>query len=293
MSDATRIRDIVRLIVEEEARAQDKAPKAPVPRSAADAGLAKRVARWLGAGMPLPPAMGDWRPATSREGYLASTPARLGVGRAGARLRTDTALDFLADHAAARDAVASDIAASVVGPLGFLSLRSAAADKREFLVRPDLGRRLSNEDAAAVGREAQRSPRVQIVALDGLSAAAINVNLPLVYPGLVAELARRGIRTGTPVAVTNGRVAAGDHVARQTGAELLVSLVGERPGLKTAESMGVYITYMKVKRFNEAMRYVVSNIHSGGLQPADAVVQIAELCEKSLAERKTGVDFSQ
>ena len=293
MSDDSRIRDIVRLIVEEEARARDTGPKAPAPRSAADAGLAKRVGRWLGASMPLPPALGDWRAQTTREGYLAATPARLGVGRAGGRLRTDTALHFLADHAAARDAVASDIAASVIGPLGFLSLRSAAADKREFLVRPDLGRRLSTNDAAAVGREAQRSPKVQIVAVDGLSATAINVNLPLVYPGLVAELTRRGIRTGTPVAVTNGRVAAGDHVARQTGAELLVTLVGERPGLKTAESMGVYITYMKVKNFNEAMRYVVSNIHAEGLKPEEAVPQIAEICEKSLAEKRTGVDFSQ
>ena len=293
MSDKTRIRDIVRLIVEEEAKARDNTPKAPTPRSAADAGLAKRVARWLGANMPLPPALGDWRPSTSREGYLAASPARLGVGRTGARLRTDTALTFLADHAAARDAVASDIADTVIKPLGFVSLHSAAADKREFLVRPDLGRRLSNDSAAAVGREAQRAPRVQIVAVEGLSATAINVNLPLVYPGLVAELARRGFRTGTPVAVTNGRVAAGDHVARQTGAELLVTLVGERPGLKTAESMGAYITYMKAKNFNEAMRYVVSNIHSDGLKPDEAVFQIADLCERSLAERKTGVDFSQ
>ncbi|MFH1530839.1 MAG: ethanolamine ammonia-lyase subunit EutC [Pseudomonadota bacterium] len=293
MSDETRIRDIVRLIVEEEAKARDTGPKAPIPRSAVDAGLAKRVARWLGASLPLPPALGDWRPQTTREGYLAASPARLGVGRAGVRLRTDTALRFLADHAAARDAVASDIEASVIGSLGFVSLRSAAADKREFLVRPDLGRRLSNDSAAAVSKEAQRSPRVQIVAVDGLSATAINVNLPLVYPGLVAELGRRGIRTGTPVAVTNGRVAAGDHVARQTGAALLVTLVGERPGLKTAESMGVYITYMKVKRFNEAMRYVISNVHSAGLRPEEAVLQIADLCEKSLAEKKTGVDFSQ
>ena len=293
MSDETRIRDIVRLIVEEEAKARDAGPAAPAPRSAADAGLAKRVAGWLGAAMPLPPAMGDWKATTNREGYLAASPARLGVGRAGARLRTDTALQFLADHAAARDAVASDIAAAVLEPMGFLSLRSATADKREFLVRPDLGRRLSTESAAAAGRETQRSPRVQIVAVDGLSATAINVNLPLVYPTLVAELGRRGIRTGTPVAVTNGRVAAEDHVARQTGAELLVTLVGERPGLKTAESMGAYITYMKVKRFNEAMRFVVSNIHAAGLLPDAAALQIAELCEKGLSERKTGVDFSQ
>jgi len=293
MSDDTRIRDIVRLIVEEEAKALDTGPKAPEPRTPADAGLAKRVAGWLGADMPLPPAVGDWRADTSREGYLAASPARLGVGRAGSRLRTDTALTFLADHAAARDAVVSEIEESVMDGLGFIHLHSAAADKREFLVRPDLGRRLSVDAAAVVGREAQRSPRVQIVAVDGLSATAINVNLPRVYPGLAAELARRGIRVGTPFAVTNGRVAAGDDVARRTGAELLVTLVGERPGLKTAESMGAYITYMRVKSFNEAMRYVVSNIHDGGLRPDEAMIQIAELTEKSLAERKTGVDFNQ
>jgi len=293
VSDETRIRDIVRLIVEEEAMTRDAGPSAPAPRAPADAGLAKRVARWLGADMPMPPALGDWRPRTNREGYLAASPARLGVGRTGPRLRTDTALEFLSDHAAARDAVASEISPSMLDAHGFIHLRSAAADKREFLVRPDLGRRLSNDSAAAAEREAQRSPRVQIVAVDGLSATAINVNLPLLYPGLVAELARRGIRTGTPVAVTNGRVAAGDDVARRAGAELLVTLVGERPGLKTAESMGAYITYMLVKRFNEAMRYVVSNIHAGGLGPEEAGIQIADLCEKSLAEKKTGVDFSR
>jgi ethanolamine ammonia-lyase small subunit len=278
--------------VEEAAAAVAGAPRAPEPRTPADAGLAKRVARWLGAAMPLPPAAGSWTADTSRDCYLAATPARLGVGRAGVRLRTDTALGFQADHAAARDAVASELAFSVLTELGFVPVRSAASDKHQFLVRPDLGRRLSPEGAATVTREGQRAPRVQVVAVDGLSAAAINANLPRVWPVFLRELGRIGVRPGTPFAVSLGRVAAGDDVARRTNAELLVTFVGERPGLKTAESMGAYITYMRVPRFNEAMRVVVSNIHAGGLPPEEAAVQLAGICARALAEKRTGVDFS-
>ncbi|NOZ00598.1 MAG: ethanolamine ammonia-lyase subunit EutC, partial [Deltaproteobacteria bacterium] len=233
---------------------------------------------------------GTWRPAGSRAFYIGRTPARLGVGRAGVRYRTDTVLAFLADHAAARDAVLSGVDDEVVRSLGLVSLSSAAKNKQEFLLRPDLGRSLSDESRAVVQREGLKSPQVQIVAADGLSAAALSVNLPIVIPALTAELARAGVRMGTPFVISNARVACGDEVARLTGADVLCLLVGERPGLKSAESMGAYVTYMKVTNFNESMRSVISNIHKGGLAPEKGARETASLCLKALKDKRTGIE---
>lgn len=257
--------------------------------SAAQVELAKKVAAWLGTELPPPPWFGDWRPSGDRAYYLGRTPARLGVGRAGTRYRTDTVLSFLADHAAARDAVWSDLSADMLKQHKVIGLTSAAKDKREFLARPDLGRRLSAESLATVQREGERGSQVQIVIADGLSAAACNTNVPLVLPVLEAELKRAGLRIGRHFAISNGRVACADEVARTVGADLLCLLVGERPGLKTAESMGAYVTYMKVRGFNEAMRSVISNIHKGGLVPERGALDIAALCIRGLKEKRTGM----
>lgn len=299
MSDEQRINDLVReqilrALLEENDRQPPVVPAGGHEPAAQgdDLPLAKRVAQWLGVEVPLPPALQTWAPDRARASYLARSPARLGVGRAGVRYRTDTALSFLIDHAAARDAVSSDVDSGVLNSLQFVSLTSAAADKREFLVRPDLGRRLSQESAERAEKVGISGPAVQIAAVDGLSATALTVNLPLIIPPLLAAFQSMNIRTGTHFFVSNGRVAAGDDLARRTKADVLCLLVGERPGLKTAESMGAYITYMKVQHFNEAMRYVVSNIHKAGLPPVEAAAQIAELCQRALAEKKTGVDFS-
>jgi len=292
MSDDQIIKDLVRQLIAEEVDRNGDQSTTPALRQppAEDLVLARKAARWLGAAVPTPPMLSDWRPQGTRSDYLLSTPARLGVGRAGLRYRTDTALSFLADHAAARDAVASDIDPGIVEPLGFVRLRSVAADKREFLLRPDLGRQLSPESMVAVKRQGSRAPQIQIVAADGLSATAINVNLPLVYPALTQALADFGFRVGVPFAISNGRVAAADEVARLTGAEVLCLLVGERPGLRTAESMGAYITYMRVRQFNEAMRWVISNIHKNGLKPEEAALQVADSCRKAMKEKRSGVD---
>lgn len=283
------ISELVKAIVTEEVNRQSTVPSG---LSAEDLKLAKRAAIWNRSSIPTPAALGHWRPTGSRADYLAATPARLGVGRTGTRVLTETRLNFLVDHAAARDAVASLVDPEVLKAHGFIGLHSAAEDKREFLARPDLGRRLSQESLQVVKSKAVKGPQVQIAAVDGLSATAITVNLPLIMPPLLAELQRLGIRTGTPFLVNNGRVVAGDELARVTGADVLCLLVGERPGLKTAESMGIYITYMKGRSFNEAMRFVVSNIHKDGLKPEDAARQVAGLCRKALDEKKTGVDFS-
>ncbi len=286
------IAELVKSVAAEEANRIPGTTRCPAGIGAQDLKLAKRAAVWLGTSVASFGNPAVWSPAGTRQEYLDSTPARLGVGRAGTRTRTVTSLDFLVDHAAARDAVGSTVDPGVASALGFVLLASMAEDKRQFLARPDLGRRLSEESLKIVRQKAARSPQVQLAAVDGLSATALTVNLPLVVPALMEEFSSLGIRTGTPFVVRNGRVVAGDELARATGAEVLCLLVGERPGLKTAESMGAYVTYMKARNFNEAMRYVVSNIHRDGLKPDEAARQIASLCRKALEEKKTGVDFS-
>jgi len=295
MSDK-RLEDLIRQVVLSELGPEPQPPcVTPEPPAAVPTGapervaLAKRVASWAGLPTPPPPALGTWAPGGSRADYLAQTPARLGVGRAGLRYRTGTILAFQAAHAAARDAVASELDEAMLQAHGMLHLQSATQDRREFLVRPDLGRRLSEESAARAEQRCLRGAQVQVAAVDGLSATAINVNLPLVLPRIAEILRAAGVTLGTPCAVSRGRVAAGDHLARLTEAEVLCLLVGERPGLNTAASMGIYVTYMKVKRFSEAMRYLVSNVHAAGLQPLQGAEQAAALCLQALREKRTGV----
>jgi len=303
--DDNELKELVRGIVEREMGGDGETPptsrqsstvsesserKKPKLRKPEEIALAKRVAEWTGNPLPCPPVFGKWRPAGDRSFYLSRTPARLAVGRSGVRYRTDTVLSFLADHAAARDAVASAVDDRVIDQLGLVSLSSAARNKQEFLLRPDLGRSLSEESRSKVRNKGKTKPQVQIVAADGLSATAISVNLPVVVPELTAELTRAGVRLGIPFVISNARVACGDEVAEITGADVLCLLVGERPGLKSAESMGAYVTYMKVSDFNESMRSVISNIHRGGLDPMEGARQTAALCLRALKEKRTGIE---
>ncbi len=295
--DGDRLKELIEGLVRKELEEEEGGSPSQVDAVAShdaptDTALAKRVAEWVGAELPPMPWAGKWQPVGNRTFYLTRTPARLGVGRVGTRYRTETVLDFLADHAAARDAVASQLDPEMCRELGLVQLQSAAEDKREFLARPDLGRSLSADSAAQVHAEGAKSADVQIVVGDGLSAAALNANLPAILPILLAELKRGGASVGTLFAVGNARVACGDEVARATDAEVLCTMVGERPGLKTAESMGAYVTYMKVKDLNESMRNMISNIHAGGLTPEQGAKEIAALCLRALRDKRTGVEFS-
>lgn len=290
--DEKQLQDMVTAAVVE-ALANKAAPTKFQPggnRPPEDLKLAKRIAEWAGIGMPLPPALQNWLPEGNRAGYVASTPARLGVGRSGVRPRTETYLQLREDHAAARDAVSSRLDENILKKFDIVLLHSAARDNAEFLRRPDLGRRLNAESVEKIKKTGIKSPQVQIVLVDGLSATALNVNIPAILPLLLDGFKNAGIRVGTVFAVSRGRVVVADEVARATGAECSLLLVGERPGLKTAESMGGYVTYMKVRNFNEAMRDVTSNIHGGGLTCREAAPKLVEGCVKALRERKTGVD---
>ena len=217
------------------------------------------------------------------------TPARLGAGRAGPRYKTLTMLRFRADHAAAQDAVWSELEADFAKEHDLLPTKTKCSDKEEYLTRPDLGRCFDEHNAKAIKGVIDTPPRVQIVVGDGLSSAAIAANAMDCLAAMKDGLKARGIQTGKDIFVKYCRVGAGDAVGDITGCELVCVLVGERPGLVTDKSMSAYITYKPHTGVSESSRTVVSNIHAQGTPAAEAGAYIAELIDTILKKKVSGV----
>lgn len=217
------------------------------------------------------------------------TPARLGAGRAGARYKTLTMLRFRADHAAAQDAVFSQVPEDFAANHGLVALQTRCKDKDEYLTRPDLGRCFDEENQKKLRQEITGTPQVQIVVGDGLSSAAIVANAADCMAAIRDGLKLKGIETGKGVYVKYCRVGAGDAVGDVTGCEVVCVLVGERPGLVTDKSMSAYITYKPHTGVSESARTVVSNIHSQGTPAVEAGAFVAELIEKILDKKVSGV----
>ena len=219
------------------------------------------------------------------------TTARIGVGKAGARLKTATMLALRADHARAQDSVFADVDPAFIERLGLLSIESQAGDRNTHITRPDLGRKLCPKGVEALRANCVMHPDVQIYASDGLSSAAIEANLEKILPVLTEGLQAKGVTVGTPFYVRFGRVAAEDEVAELLGAKVVCVLIGERPGLATAESMSAYIVYNSYVGIPEAKRTVVSNIHKDGLTAVEAGAYITEVIQQILERRASGVDL--
>ena len=221
------------------------------------------------------------------------TTARIGVGRAGPRLNTRTMLTLRADHAKARDAVFLDVPGELIEKLGLFTVQTKCAEKNQFLTRPDLGRQLSEEGARAVKERCAPNPDVQVFLADGLSSTAVEANAETILGLLLDALKDRGLTVGTPFFVRFGRVAVEDQVAELVGAKVVCVLIGERPGLGSAESMSAYIAYNARVGMPEARRTVVSNIHKDGLSAAEAGAYFAELIEKIYHAKASGVELQQ
>ena len=217
------------------------------------------------------------------------TPARLGSGRAGARYKTLTMLRFRADHAAAQDAVFSQVPEDFAKKYGMLALQTRCADKDMYLTRPDLGRIFDEENQNLLRSNVPQKVTVQIVVGDGLSSAAVMENAPDCLAAIRDGLKLRGIETGPDIFVRYCRVGAGDAIGEVTGCKLVCMLVGERPGLVTDKSMSAYLTYKPRKGVSESSRTVVSNIHAQGTPAPEAGAYIAELIEKILKRKVSGV----
>src|SRR5882724_2682241 len=177
------------------------------------------------------------------------TPARVGLGRAGASLPTEALLAFTLDHARARDAVhaAFDHAGLVAGLTGLglqpVQVASQARNRRDYLRRPDLGRMLDPVSRSGLAGRAGNPQQLAIVIGDGLSPAAVNVHAVELVRHLGPRLADAGIPIGHAVVASGARVALGDEIGAMLGARMMVMLIGERPGLSAPDSRGAYLTF--------------------------------------------------
>jgi ethanolamine ammonia-lyase small subunit len=225
------------------------------------------------------------------------TPARIAIGRAGFGLPTHAHLDFQAAHARARDAVhagldvaalARDIAAC---GLGSIAVRSAAPDRLAFLKRPDLGRTLAPESVARLS-EPMVAPDVVIVVGDGLSSVAAERHAVAVLGALCPRLTERSIAVAPVVIATQARVALADQIGELLQARLSIILLGERPGLSAADSLGIYLTYAPRVGRLDSERNCISNVRAEGMSAQDAAVRAFDLVQSMFVHGASGVPLA-
>jgi ethanolamine ammonia-lyase small subunit len=222
------------------------------------------------------------------------TPARIALGRTGASLPTEEVLRFGLAHALARDAVHQPLEVEKLDAdlraHGFESVRvhSMARDRHMYLLRPDLGRRLWPESAGSLRAVDARERDLCLVAADGLSSAAVQRHAA---PLLAAFRAEAGARwTAAPVVIAEqARVALGDEIGEIVKARVVAVLIGERPGLSSPDSLGVYLTYEPRVGRNDGERNCISNVRPEGLGYAEAARRMAWLIGEAFRLRLTGV----
>ncbi len=238
-----------------------------------------------------------------------STPARLGLGRAGTRYTTASMLALRADHARAVDAVTTEVASDWPRRNGLLEVHSQALTREDYIRYPDRGRRLSAADAERVAHlkpSPVRSPfprgkglgvrlptpSVLLCIGDGLSSAAVEKNGGPLLRALTKILTSR-YRLLEPIFVRNARVRIEDHLGEILRPDVICMIVGERPGLATAESLSAYVIYRPTLKSIEPERTVISNIHRGGIPIAQAARKIAALIDDAIKFQASGAALAQ
>lgn len=232
--------------------------------------------------------------AADEEGYRKMktfTPARLGLWRAGTRYTTEPSLRFRADHAAAQDAVFSYVGEELIKEMNFVETETLCEDKDIYITRPDLGRKFSDDEMKKIKNTIKPNSKVVIAVGDGLSSAAIEANIKDIIPAIRQGLKMHNLDFGDILFVKHCRVPAMDPIGEHTGADVVCLLIGERPGLVTAESMSAYIAYKPTVGMAEARRTVVSNIHSQGTPAVEAGAYIADVIKKMLDTKRSGLDL--
>jgi ethanolamine ammonia-lyase small subunit len=234
-------------------------------------------------------------PSRSMRDLRDLTPARVGLGRAGASMPTEALLEFTLDHARARDAVhaAFDVPAMISGlsdlALAAFEVCSRVGNRKDYLRRPDLGRTLDQASQHLLAGHSGSPCQLAIVVGDGLSPRAVNAHAIELVRNLIPRLAIERIEIGYAVVASGARVALGDEIGAILGARMIVMLIGERPGLSAPDSLGAYLTFAPRPGLTDAKRNCVSNIHGSGLGYDEAAFRIAWLVREGLAREVTGV----
>jgi ethanolamine ammonia-lyase small subunit len=233
------------------------------------------------------------------ERIRAHTPARVLADRAGAAYRTTTQLELRLAHAAARDAVRTeldlenDMGAEFVLAWKLFAVTTQAKSKDEYLLRPDLGRRLSEDAERTIQARCPRAADLQLVIGDGLSVTAMATQVPRLLPLIAQAAQNRGWKLGQPFAVRYCRVGLMNHVGELLSPRVVALLIGERPGLATAESLSVYMAFQPRSGHNDAQRNLISNIHARGVALEAAAERIMNLAGQMMRRETSGVDLKE
>jgi ethanolamine ammonia-lyase small subunit len=241
------------------------------------------------------------KPPAAFAAMCRATPARLGVGRAGTRYTTSAMLAMRADHARAVDAVRIEVPQPWPERSGFPELHTCAPDRETYLRRPELGRMLIDEDAERLAQRfarrermpstARAKPSVVLMVGDGLSSSAVCTNAAPLVRALKKRMGTR-FRIVATIFIRNARVRVEDHVGEILRPDLACMIIGERPGLASAESLSAYIIWRPRLASLEPDRTVISNIHAGGLRIPEAAKKIAAVMDDAVRHQATGASLA-
>ena len=242
--------------------------------------------------IPAPPER-VYSPRPEKSAFAAQaarhTTALVGIGHVGTRYATDVVLQFQAELAVAHAAVGAELPDGWAETNGFTGVRSQVTSHREFLLRPDHGRRLDEESLQKIRSSCTKNIDVQVIVADGLSAVACMQTGKALHDAVVRACAGRGLSTGTPIAARFARVWLEDEIGQEVGAKVAMILLGERPGLGTGDGLSAYVVYGPKVGNTDGDRNMISNIHMRGIPPDDAAMRLAALAQAMIAQKCSGV----
>jgi len=233
------------------------------------------------------------------EKIRAQTPARVLAERSGAAYRTRTQLELRDAHAAARDAVRTeldlerDLGAGFVKQWNLFAVSTIATSKDEYLQRPDLGRRLDEKSRRELRAKCSAEADLQVVIGDGLSVTAVATQVPPLLPLIMEKAQAQGWKVGQPFAVHHCRVGVMNDIGQLLHPKVVVLLIGERPGLATAESLSAYMAFCPRSCHNDANRNLISNIHGRGVTTESAAMRIIALASLMLQRQISGIELKE
>jgi ethanolamine ammonia-lyase small subunit len=237
------------------------------------------------------PGVRDPKDAESLQALMQTTTARIGIGRAGPRYPTRSLTLFQADHSVTQDALMRDVDEKLLSDLGLFTVQTkVSGGKQEYLLRPDLGRQLNEDARRLIAERCIKKPQIQVCVGDGLSAEAIEANLRQIMPVIQQGCQAAGLSMGTAFFIKYCRVGVMNDIGDLIKPEVLMLLIGERPGLGRAQSMSIYMGYHPQSGHTDAERDVICNVFdNGGTNPLEAGAYAVQMAQKMIRCQAAGV----